>query len=97
METIDKILARNIREKRESLGISMGELSRRSDLSWSAIQRVENGIRWPTPDTIEKIAKGLGVLSTTLFSSIPVVAKPSPRDALHILAELVRESEKNRK
>ncbi|HXK17347.1 MAG TPA: helix-turn-helix transcriptional regulator, partial [Polyangiaceae bacterium] len=51
------------------------ELCERAEISVDAVNRIENGTRVPTIDTLEKIAAGLGVSLTDLLQ-MPS-AKPS--------------------
>lgn len=83
---IDKILAENVKKRRERVGMTQKQLSKASKLSLSAISRIEQGSRWPSPENIERIASALGVQSPTLFSALPDF-KITPREALAVLAE----------
>lgn len=61
-----------IKEIAESKGYSMGKVSRSSDVSLSTIR-----VAWKNPlyrikvDTLQKIARGLGVTIGDLFEVIP--------------------------
>lgn len=51
-----------LKKLRESRGYSLRQLAMRSGVSFGQISKIENGTRGvPKPDTIEKLAKGLGV------------------------------------
>lgn len=53
---------KHLRRLRESRGYSIRQLSMRSGVSFGQISKIENGRRGvPKPETIEKLAKGLGV------------------------------------
>lgn len=53
---------KNLRRLRESKGYSLRQLSIKSGVSYGQISRIEKGTRGtPKPETIEKLAKGLGV------------------------------------
>lgn len=53
---------KNLRRLRESKGYSLRQLSIKSGVSFGQISKIEQGTRGtPKPETIEKLAKGLGV------------------------------------
>jgi transcriptional regulator with XRE-family HTH domain len=58
-----------IYEARSRIGLSGKALAKKCGLSKSAMYRYENGIRSPTINQLEKIAKALGVKITDLFES----------------------------
>jgi transcriptional regulator with XRE-family HTH domain len=61
-----------LREKK----ISMGKLSRMSDVSYSTIARICNDERYsPTLIVLERIAKALGVRVTDLFEEDPMFSE----------------------
>ncbi|OGL68430.1 hypothetical protein A3B21_05340 [Candidatus Uhrbacteria bacterium RIFCSPLOWO2_01_FULL_47_24] len=56
------IVARNIKRHRQEKGLSQDKLSRLADVSHATIIKIESGgIHSPTIDTVQKIAKALGV------------------------------------
>ena len=56
------IIAKNIRKHRKERGLSQDKLSRLADVSHATIIKIESGgIQSPTIDTVQKIAKALGV------------------------------------
>ena len=55
-------IAKNIKKYRQAKGLSQDKLSRLADISHATIIKIESGgIQSPTIDTIQKIAKALGV------------------------------------
>lgn len=55
-------IAKNIRKHRTQKGLSQDKLSRLADISHATIIKIESGgIQSPTIDTVQKIAKALGV------------------------------------
>jgi transcriptional regulator with XRE-family HTH domain len=56
-----KLLGESIRTKRRGRGLSQEKLAEKSDLSTVFISRVECGKESPTVDSLEKIARALGV------------------------------------
>ena len=54
-------------DKRSEKGITLKELSLRTGISKSALQRIESGKVSPTLEKLEIIAKALGVRITDLF------------------------------
>ncbi len=61
-------VSENIRRIRQEKGISQDRLSKDADLALNTIVKLENDESTnPTMDTLEKIAKALGVQVTELF------------------------------
>jgi transcriptional regulator with XRE-family HTH domain len=61
-----------IKEIAREKHISMGKLSRQSDVNYRTIQRIFNEPNYmPTVQTLEKIARALGVPIGDLFEDIP--------------------------
>ena len=55
-------IAKNIRKHRKERGLSQDKLSRLANISHATIIKIESGgIQSPTIDTVQKIAKALGV------------------------------------
>jgi len=56
------IIAKNIKKLRKVKGLSQDRLSRLADISHATIIKIESGgIQSPTIDTVQKIAKALGI------------------------------------
>jgi len=56
------IIARNIRKYRKEKDLSQDKLSRLADVSHATIIKIESGgIQSPTIDTVQKIARALGI------------------------------------
>lgn len=61
-------ISNNIRKIRQKKGISQDRLSKKADLALNTIVKIETGESPnPTIETLEKIAKALGVSVTNLF------------------------------
>jgi transcriptional regulator with XRE-family HTH domain len=61
-----------VKEISKQKGISMGKLSRASDISYRTIQRIYNDPTYiPTIPTLEKIARVLGVSTGDLLEDVP--------------------------
>ena len=55
-------IAKNIKKYRKEKGLSQDKLARLADVSHATIIKIESGgIQSPTIDTVQKIAKALGV------------------------------------
>jgi len=55
-------IAKNIKKYRKERGLSQDKLSKLADVSHATIIKIESGgIQSPTIDTVQKIAKALGV------------------------------------
>jgi transcriptional regulator with XRE-family HTH domain len=71
MNPIQKILGDNLRFYRQKQKLSQKTLAEKSDLSSNFIGQIERGIKFPSPDKIEAIARALGIESFKLFSPNP--------------------------
>ena len=60
-EIIGSSVARLLRQKRESLGLSMNVVASRAGLSHTMISRVERELRKPTLDTLLRITGAMGI------------------------------------
>ena len=55
-------IAKNIKKHRKEKGLSQDKLSRLADVSHATIIKIESGgIQSPTIDTVQKIARALGI------------------------------------
>ena len=55
-------IAKNIRKYRKEKGLSQDKLARLADIAHATIIKIESGgIQSPTIDTVQKIAKALGI------------------------------------
>jgi len=55
-------IAKNIKKHRKEKGLSQDKLARLADVAHATIIKIESGgIQSPTIDTVQKIAKALGV------------------------------------
>lgn len=54
---------------RESRGLTLVEMENLTGISKTTLNDIENGKVSPTLDTLEKIASGLGIKITDLFTS----------------------------
>jgi transcriptional regulator with XRE-family HTH domain len=55
-------VAKNIKKYRKGKGLSQDKLSRLADVAHATIIKIESGgIQSPTIDTVQKIAKALGI------------------------------------
>jgi CheY-like chemotaxis protein len=69
MATIDlkSLLGMAIKTQRTSLGISQEELAHRADLHRTYVSDLERGVRNPSVDSVEKLARALQLSVSTLF------------------------------
>jgi transcriptional regulator with XRE-family HTH domain len=62
---------REVRRRREALGLTQDELAGRSGLTPNYIGTIENGKRDPSLSTMQAIAKGLGLPLGELLGPLP--------------------------
>lgn len=68
MSELTNRLGQIVRAHRESLGISQETLAARSELDRTYISGLERGLRNPTIETVEKIARELGLAVSQLLA-----------------------------
>jgi transcriptional regulator with XRE-family HTH domain len=69
MEGIRSALIINLKRLRSEKGMSQAVLAERCGLSNGHIGEIESGNRFPSPETLEKIAKSFGVSAVSLLMS----------------------------
>ncbi|MBQ8569362.1 MAG: helix-turn-helix transcriptional regulator [Oscillospiraceae bacterium] len=69
---MNNIIGRNIRAKREELGMDQRELAGRAGISAAAVSKIEKGKNIPMADTLRKIAKALHCDMERFFDGIEV-------------------------
>ena len=80
--TVGQLVARNARRLRHELGLSLGELARRSRLAKQTIASVEAASGNPTVETLDRLADGLGVSVRALLTEFgSELSMTSERDA----------------
>ncbi len=69
MENIYKSIGKLIKEHRKNAGMTQQELSEQINVTMNYLSLIENGRRKPTIETLVKLAKGLNVPLSKLFST----------------------------
>jgi transcriptional regulator with XRE-family HTH domain len=67
VEDIKKLLGEQVRKLRKEKGISQEELGAKAELHYTYIGAIERGERNCSIDSLQKIAKGLGIEIPELF------------------------------
>jgi transcriptional regulator with XRE-family HTH domain len=67
----DVELGREIRRRREALGLTLEQYAKRCGLTPNYIGTIENGHRDPSTKTVEALAQGLGIPPGELFGGTP--------------------------
>jgi len=93
VDKIEDLLSYNVIRFRNGLGLTQDELAEKAGLSLRMIQKMEYKQAWPSPTTIESVAKALQIESCELFS--PRKPKPSPtmESLLLALTQLQKEND----
>jgi transcriptional regulator with XRE-family HTH domain len=68
MTNIRDVLASNLKKFRQSRGWSQAFLAEKAEISTNYIGMLENTIKFPSSEVIQKLAFALGVEPTDLFS-----------------------------
>lgn len=85
---VEARIAANLKQRREALGLSLGQLATRSGVSKAMIAKVEAGTSSPTAGLLGRLCAGLGVTLSTLMNSVeaagathfPAESQPQWRD-----------------
>jgi transcriptional regulator with XRE-family HTH domain len=77
VDEVRRTLGRRVRQLRKEQKLSQEQLAERCDLHWTHISGTERGQFNLTLNTLIRLAKGLGVTLTELFSGVGT--KPKPR------------------
>ena len=65
----EKNIGKNIKKIRAKLGLTQDDLSKKADIKYTTLTKVESGVvKKPSVQTMAKIAKGLGVAIEDLIS-----------------------------
>ncbi len=64
------VFGRRVRELRLREGLTQEQLAERAGLHWTYISDVERGKRGPSLDVVGRLASGLGVSLSELFSNL---------------------------
>lgn len=78
-------LSELIRSRREGLGLSIREVARRAGVSPGAVLRLESGDRQGRMETLDKIARVLGITGDELQSAIGGEALGSREELLNVM------------
>ncbi|WP_328990486.1 XRE family transcriptional regulator [Kribbella sp. NBC_01245] len=65
-----RVLAANLRARREEQGISLSELARRSGIAKGTLSQLESGTGNPTIETVFSLSNALGVAVSSLLSEV---------------------------
>lgn len=83
---VDQRVRESVKRERTARGMTQEGLSERADLSLDAINRIEHGSRTPTLETIDKIARALGL---TVGDLVDGNRRPPPPDLPAPLNQLI--------
>lgn len=67
MEDIQQIVGRNVRQARQSVGLSQEALADKARIDRTYVSGVERGVRNPTVTIIARLAEALGVAAADLL------------------------------
>jgi transcriptional regulator with XRE-family HTH domain len=98
---------REIRRRRETLGLTLEQLAESSKLTPNYIGTIENGKRDPSLSTVMALAKGLRVAPAELFGGIQDLSPPateagilfdgSPSDVQEAVLQILRSVSKRKR
>jgi len=67
LENIQLVLSKNLKLHRASLGLNQTELANAVGVNIQSYNRWENGLAWPSPESIEALANYFKIPSSELF------------------------------
>lgn len=86
MENIKAVLSRNIKDRRKHLKMNQERLSEITGLSISFIKNIERGVSWPSPESMEVLAKCLDISIGGLLNNSMAKERPEePQTIKHFL------------
>jgi transcriptional regulator with XRE-family HTH domain len=98
MTNIRDVLASNLRKFRQARGWSQAFLAEKAETSTNYIGMLENTVKFPSSEMIQKLAFALGIDSTDLFakeidpiSSMRNYQKAALEDIYELLGRLINE------
>jgi transcriptional regulator with XRE-family HTH domain len=68
MMNIREILAKNLKENRRKRSLSQAKLAELADLSTQYVAMIELSRKFPTPETLERLAAAFGIETHELFA-----------------------------
>lgn len=68
IEDLKKIISKNVKAKRKEAGITQSKLADKCGLSLTYISHVEQGLKWPSVKTVNKIARALNIPPSFILS-----------------------------
>jgi len=77
---------------RKEIGLKQSEIAKRSNISVTALYNIENGLSFPSKETIDRLCTAIGVpVAYLLFYSITDEDLPeSKREAFHYLQSPIK-------
>lgn len=97
MSDIGKIFAENLAELRKQRGWTQDNLAEYAGLSLPGIQGLESQRRWPTRETIAKLAEALEVTEERLFKPANISAPTIHEALLTIVSHFGYDLKKNKR
>lgn len=84
------VIANHVRQRRQEIGLNVGQLAERSGISKGMLSKIENAQTSPSLSTLERLAAALDMPVTSLFRGLS-----EERDAVYVKAgtgpEIIRE------
>lgn len=91
--TTRELLGARIKELRKLRKLSQEELSEEIDIDSKHLSRIEVGNSYPSLDTLEKVAKALGVEIKDFFEFMPEMGSKEMAENIH---KLLKETDENK-
>ena len=68
IEDLKKVISKNVKAKRKEAGITQSKLADRCGLGLTYISQIEQGLKWPSVKTVNKISKALKIPPSFILS-----------------------------
>jgi len=79
-----------IRHQREGARLSLRGLSSRTGISNPYLSQIERGLRKPSADILQQIARGLAISAETLYERAGILDRREPGDEADVVAAIER-------
>lgn len=90
MTHVQALFSGNLRALRQRIGLSQADLAEEIKVSQSHIAQLESGKRFPSAQTLEKLASALGVEAFELFVGPEQMENASDKEGLIRRLEMMR-------
>ena len=89
MKDIGQVMAASLKRLRASKGWTQKDLGAASGMSTEQIKKLETGTSWISAGGVSQLARALGVPEGEIFRDPDEIPRPTPQEAMSVLAEVI--------